>query len=631
MDFHIDNIDLDKSFRNSENDSKNNDVQSSYEVVPQPKYSKDGKYILNKANQNTLFTPFQLKSSNNTNKKINYPGLSVNANVDSEDEDISSGLIPIYKKNIVNNNYYIYNSNSQAVLNNQHIVSQLDWGNTTNKSSGMLDIYDSEIYTPTYYFRKLTRSCPEMSIDETKKLKEKTIGYLSNLKNKHMSNINEKSEYNKEESFFIDESVANLEKIISNLTHKYDKEKNEEGFLFNMNKNKFKKSYFKQECFNILVAGDSRSGKTSLINLLISKYNNHQEKEENMNNLTFNNNYNNQANSYNNSEIYTKKTKFFTKYSIKLTNDNFKINLIDTPHLSSTKKKESIHSLSQMVCDYITNSYDMYYKNKDNFMKVYGSQFDLLGNKDNNQYLEMNKNKICYKNSTTIINESKLNNLFENEVCDYEDGRVHLVLFCIRGDIPTEYELNAMKNISYISNLIPILIKFNGSSSQLVYENLHSDEIKTMKVEFLKKAKEYKIDILDINTIISKLSDNLTINNLLGGKFGFCPPFYINIKNNLKFEMKGSIKSDMSEDRIVNKYSELNDSNDLNRLYLVLFCYLPFECIQKMKVYYHEYAKKKNNKDTLIKYFLLPTAVATGLLGAYGIIKAIIGKSKDNT
>lgn len=66
------------------------------------------------------------------------------------------------------------------------------------------------------------------------------------------------------------------------------------------------------------------------------------------------------------------------------------------------------------------------------------------------------------------------------------------------------------------------------------------------------------------------------MNFLNGGKFGDCPPYFLNYTNNLD----------------ENLFENVNyDDSDFTRLYYTIVSYIPFDCIQKTKKFYQKFKK----------------------------------------
>lgn len=347
------------------------------------------------------------------------------------------------------------------------------------------------------------------------------------------------------DSILNDESFANLENIISNIKlpnkprltndinyniQQYEQYKTNEENIFIKNQKRFKK--LKKEYFNIIVAGNGSSGKTSLIMKIIDKfkssYNSNleytvssdingskllNEDEEGytcLNNMTFYNKHNIKCKKY-------KKTKSFTRYSLQMINNCFTINLFDSPHISRKNRDNGLSTqdnLYQLYKEFIYNSFDDYKSTKDKYFKSCGSTLD------NNYICEINKcnyeidnvvtNKFCSnkskclgsngnlkncknKNKESICNKLNNNqNNVNNNIEEVVDERIHLILYCFSK--VTEKDLLAMKELSKVTNIIPVLSKTGTYSSE---------EIIQLKIELIQKAKEYNIDFLDIYSCIS--------------------------------------------------------------------------------------------------------------------------------
>lgn len=169
----MEGYDLDKSFRNSYESDKDDEirkkvhiVKNSHQGTPQPPMIFNAKSVKSNTKQ----------GKSNTSKSKPKQIISINSDMD----DFSSGVMPPYKqRNVINNNnYYFYNSN---VVN--QLSYQQEMGSYSVRTSGVLNIFDSEIHQTVPYFRKLSKSSCLMQGEEIQNLRESTYNYLLKKEN----------------------------------------------------------------------------------------------------------------------------------------------------------------------------------------------------------------------------------------------------------------------------------------------------------------------------------------------------------------------------------------------------------------------------------------------------------------
>lgn len=223
---------------NNYNNNNHNNEDSSKKNTFQTKifnYSKSNHHINN--------------NNTNTNKKNNKQKPSYFESVD----DVSSGILTVYKKhNIINNNYYILSGNT---LNFAPVSSQIECNNFSKQSSGNLNIFDSEYYIPSSvpFFRALTKTNSEMSFDEGKRLSDSIYSYLKN-RDSYNFDWKQSINFNNSESFINDESFENIDYMIKRLgyTQQHNNNFNMQGnnmICYNSNNNIIANSNTQEEFF----------------------------------------------------------------------------------------------------------------------------------------------------------------------------------------------------------------------------------------------------------------------------------------------------------------------------------------------------------------------------------------------
>jgi hypothetical protein len=270
-----------------------------------------------------------------------------------------------------------------------------------------------------------------------------------------------------------------------------------------------------------------------------------------------------------------KKTKTFNNYTMDFKGGNFCINLVDSPHVT----KE--HCFVENAIEYIKLSYDNY-ENK-------LSDFENLERKNCKSY--------------------ELNNVVDG----LSDNRIHLVLYCIYDVSNLKDDVESIKCLNSVTNVIPVFTKYIDNPDEIVQkkialmDSLEKEKCKIFDVYRSINVSTNKFFLLILKLFFLKKINNKSqvINSLLGGKYGFCPPFYIpkNIESNnsLINDLKDSLKSNSD---ILKDYKEIYE-DDFNRLFLIICCFIPFDCINKTQKIFWEYIKSKTTKESILKYCIM--------------------------